>query len=258
MEMALFSVLHLFAFPWKPYDVKRSEIVASESMPDFRPDPKSSYQGGPFGLYAYLDAFNPWDLVKAVGRSFRWLFVGRKIREQDSSYKSHLGGTGLDGAQGSNIPINHPYSGGKKYQPLTEEEDNERLLSHAQSNPSDNAYFPPSVDANPASGDIGAMGGRYTDPYSRQAAPDSLQAFHPTPGTLRRTENNGQESGVLAGEEDTAYHGATTQPPQYHIPPDPTLGRLGREGSWDVWGGMAGGDGKAGGGRGQFQEGQAF
>ena len=33
-----------------------------------------------------MDSFNPWDVVKASARGFRWLFVGRKHRHQDSSY----------------------------------------------------------------------------------------------------------------------------------------------------------------------------
>ena len=89
IEMAVFAIFHLWAFPWTVYDVRRSPIVAAESAAGFLPDPKTAYQGGRFGQVALMDAFNPWDLIKAVGRGFRWFAIGRRIREQDISYKTH-------------------------------------------------------------------------------------------------------------------------------------------------------------------------
>lgn len=77
LEMAIFASLHLFAFPWRnpygPQSAKGPELWRS--------------QGGPYGLYAYIDAFNPWDILKAVARGFRWLFVGRRQRKTDRSYQ---------------------------------------------------------------------------------------------------------------------------------------------------------------------------
>jgi hypothetical protein len=67
--MSLFAILHFWGFPWRPY-------VGSQK-----------YYGGSFGLRAILDAANPWDLVKATARGFRWLFVGRKSRTLDPSYR---------------------------------------------------------------------------------------------------------------------------------------------------------------------------
>ena len=52
--------------------------------------------GGPAGIKAFADAFNPWDVIKAIGRAFRWVVVGRSKRLQDESYKSHLEGTSLE------------------------------------------------------------------------------------------------------------------------------------------------------------------
>jgi hypothetical protein len=75
--MAIFAIIHLFAFPVRPYDISKS------------PDPSAHYRGGPFGVLALADAFNPWDMIKALARGFRWLFVGAKKREQDSSYAPH-------------------------------------------------------------------------------------------------------------------------------------------------------------------------
>ena len=81
IEMAFFAVLHLWAFSWKPYSLKNqpSEIT------DFYGNGKASYEGGPFGVKGVLDALNPMDLIRAIGRSFRWLFVGRKRRTMDPS-----------------------------------------------------------------------------------------------------------------------------------------------------------------------------
>ncbi|MCJ1247544.1 hypothetical protein MMC30_004758 [Trapelia coarctata] len=93
IEMAFFSILHLWAYPWKVYTLTHPShnLASSTSDPNFRLDgPGESYKGGRLGIKAFLDAFNPWDLVKAIGRGFRWLFVGRKHREKDISYQSQL------------------------------------------------------------------------------------------------------------------------------------------------------------------------
>ncbi|KAI7373833.1 hypothetical protein KC336_g20334, partial [Hortaea werneckii] len=52
-------------------------------------DPPAKYYGGPLGIKALVDTFNPWDIVKASARGFRWLFVGYKHREKDVSYQTH-------------------------------------------------------------------------------------------------------------------------------------------------------------------------
>jgi hypothetical protein len=77
IEMSIFAVMHIFAFSWKPYDIRHN------------PDPSAKYTGGPFGVKALLDAFNLWDVVKASARGFKWLFVGFKHRERDISYEDH-------------------------------------------------------------------------------------------------------------------------------------------------------------------------
>lgn len=83
MEMAIFSVLHLVAYPWKVYDVTSSTVTLPAGHSG---DPRTAYAGGFMGYQAILDALNVWDIIKAIGRSFRWVFVGRKTREQDKSY----------------------------------------------------------------------------------------------------------------------------------------------------------------------------
>ena len=83
IEMAIFSVFHLWAFSWQPYSThsKQGQIHAGGTLAG-----SDGYQGGCFGWKAFYHAFNPWDLMKAVGRAARWLFVGRRHRMEDSSY----------------------------------------------------------------------------------------------------------------------------------------------------------------------------
>ncbi|KAK7421750.1 hypothetical protein QQZ08_009838 [Neonectria magnoliae] len=90
IEMAFFAVLHLWAFPYRPY------VPGAPTSFYPAPDParagpyiENSHQppsGGFLGLAAIVDAMNPWDLVKAVGRGVRWLFYGVKHRKHDVSY----------------------------------------------------------------------------------------------------------------------------------------------------------------------------
>ncbi|EAA33391.1 hypothetical protein GE21DRAFT_6478 [Neurospora crassa] len=77
-EMACFAILHLWAFPYKPYTTARGSDLAFTG-----PAPK---HGGPMGILALWDAINIWDVVKGFGRGIRWLFVGVKKRERDVSY----------------------------------------------------------------------------------------------------------------------------------------------------------------------------
>ncbi|EME84193.1 uncharacterized protein MYCFIDRAFT_109209, partial [Pseudocercospora fijiensis CIRAD86] len=81
IEMAFFSVLHIFAYPWKPYNVKHLDPMAADIAD------RSGYKGGPMGIKAIVDAFNPWDIIKAIARGGRWMFVGFRTRQQDVSYQ---------------------------------------------------------------------------------------------------------------------------------------------------------------------------
>lgn len=247
IEMAIFSVFHLWAFPWKVYDVRRSQIVASESAAGFFPDPKTAYHGGRFGSKALMEAFNPWDIIKAIGRGFKWFFVGRKTRMEDISYKDFAQGTGLEPTRNQLTPFeidnhsfdsasrpSHPFvQGGKpaRYQPLSEEEDSDRLLAHAQSNPE--VPYPRPMERLPhpnAGGDIGTLG-IYDPPNPR--APPYLTARHHDPGQEHRV---GDEQGLE--EQDTVYHGArgrvTPVPPPDPHPLSPLGGRS-KEAEWNMW-----------------------
>ena len=125
IEMAIFSILHIFAFPWRStYSLSNSDAVTAPGM-GYSGRPR--YVGGFLGIRAYIDAFNVWDVVKGASRGFRWLFVGRRHRRQDPSYATNpfsdppsYPGGGADGAhQGTKLqPINtatSPYSKENRY-----------------------------------------------------------------------------------------------------------------------------------------------
>lgn len=254
IEMAFFSIFHLWAFPWRVYDVKRSPIVAAESA-SYLPDPKTAYQGGPFGVKALIEAFNVWDLIKNVGRGFKWFFKGRKTREQDASYRPN--GTGLEPTRNQltafrsddhtvnpfnedAAPEPEPYVGGGKtspYHPLPDEDD---AFSQPQAMPRDpfgDSEYPRPMERLPRLGENAKIG--VYDPPAKGKIPNS-----------HSRENSTTVSQPSLQSQDTSYHGArdshrdsTRLAPV--PPPDPhPLGPPGRKSheqeEWDMWGGVAG------------------
>ncbi|KAI9665145.1 MAG: hypothetical protein M1831_002155 [Alyxoria varia] len=94
LEMAIFAVLHLWSFPWrKPYSLRNHNFDAV-TAPGSGFSGTPHYQGGPLGIYAFADAGNPWDIIKASARGVRWLVKGRRYREEDASYKGVAAGAG--------------------------------------------------------------------------------------------------------------------------------------------------------------------
>lgn len=137
--MAIFAVLHLWAFAWQPYSIAHGAKSGPTSAESGLPPGKDSYQGGFLGLKAIGEAFNPWDLVKAIGRAARWMFVGRKTRTQDPSYQAPAGSsvslksTNPEGDAQTDTAYGGA-GGTGRYAPSPDEE-GEELLSHAQANP---------------------------------------------------------------------------------------------------------------------------
>ena len=151
VEMAFFALFHFWAFSWRPYSITSPEFL-SESVPG-EDIASESYKGGPLGIKAMAEAFNPWDMIKAIGRAAKWLFVGRKTRQLDRSYavprvatdstlnvdQTGLGGNKLEslrteyGGPGSL----HPSSGGGKplRYPRNGNDEGEGLIANAQSFP---------------------------------------------------------------------------------------------------------------------------
>lgn len=138
IEMAIFAVLHLWAFAWQPYSLEHGGTSGATTESGFTPS-KNSYQGGFLGLKAIGEAFNPWDLVKAIGRAARWMFVGRKTRTLDPSYQAaddnamDLKPTNPDG--GSQVTTEYTGAGGTRRYGSSQDEEGEVLLSNAQANP---------------------------------------------------------------------------------------------------------------------------
>jgi len=204
IEMAIFSVMHLFAFPWKEYSLERNAVAELAPGPGFSGG-KAEYLGGFMGWKAYLDAFNPWDMFKATGRGFRWIVVGRSKRLQDPSYKNSGIGLGME-------PPKRTGTGARpaNYQ-LVDGDEDAQLLSHAGPNPS----------SQPFAGDVGMTGG------AQRWNEDSDQSTWSLPGA------GDQQQGVVGSShppapyyEDTGYHGAQSRPPG---------GAPG--GQWNMWGG---------------------
>ncbi|KAJ5833692.1 hypothetical protein N7474_002003 [Penicillium riverlandense] len=178
IEMAFFGVLHLWAFSFRQYATNPAGEVS-----DYYGNGKVSYEGGKFGVKALIDAMNPFDLIAAIGRGFRWLFVGRKNRKLDPSYRrphetidepTELS-TAYEGA-GTDMP------GGRtgRYGSAPDEE-GEILLSHAQPNPEGDhlgaSSYPYELDAG-----LHDLSGRY---YGQGASPyDESEPHNPEyPGT---------------------------------------------------------------------------
>lgn len=231
IEMAIFAVMHLWAFSWRPYRIS-SAIVASESVPGYGPT-KASYKGGFLGWKAIFEAFNPWDLVKAIARSGRWLLVGRKQRLNDPSYQTSTSAVGLHstntaGSDGGFPPPGATAYGGGKLGPGgkpgryagSDIGEGEELLSHAQSNPM--SY--PAPPAYTTTGDIGMATSHYGDEDrswdSRDASFDGRQdqlPHHPQPNqgrgvppvTVTDTDdgygNRGQQTGIIGLASSTPY-----------------------------------------------------
>lgn len=86
VEMALFAIFHWWSFSYKPY-VIGSQAYQNE-FGHLKETEPLRYRGGPLGLKAVVQCFNPWDLIKATGRSAKWLFRDRKYRQNDSSYSA--------------------------------------------------------------------------------------------------------------------------------------------------------------------------
>lgn len=134
IEMSIFSILHLWAFAWRPY------VIAHQGgeVTDLYGSSKATYEGGRYGVKALVDAMNPLDLLKAIGRSARWLVVGRKHRMKDPSYQAHHERIGLQPPETGVTETGTAYegAGGRSARyGRAQDEEGEILLAHAQSNP---------------------------------------------------------------------------------------------------------------------------
>ena len=234
IEMAIFAVLHLFAFPYEPYtNSEQPSMFPGSSIDDIGPK-----QGGFLGIKALVDAMNPWDLVKGFARGMRWLFIGRKNREADISYKTStldfnnpsnendmtLEVTRTDssykGSQG--LPIAEEFRRSKFGLPgfdSTGKVDDEGagLIAHAQPNPLNSGGYVPARQRYDANGqDISSGGTAYdsNNPYP-ETSPDRLVSRNPTPGTVRRYEEKtkSDDIGMAISQPSDFYESHVVQDP---------------------------------------------
>ncbi|KAF8533726.1 organic solute transporter Ostalpha-domain-containing protein, partial [Trichophaea hybrida] len=73
-EMVIFSIMHLFAFPWNVY---QSSSLGPGPIPTQTPPIK------PWKALAY--SFNPFDMIKAIARGVKWALFGYRRRHQQAS-----------------------------------------------------------------------------------------------------------------------------------------------------------------------------
>lgn len=209
VEMAIFAILHLFAFPWKPYDLK-TQSPLDTTIDGYSAQPKS-YAMGP--ARALLDAMNPWDIVKACGRGFRWLFYGARHRAKDSSYQTKLEPVATNPSYngptfaGNGEPVNAP-AATKKHEGFGDS-DTTGLLSDAQANP----YVPQGSSSYDGAYGPGAAA------YGSPPNPDRLPQA-PTPGQEYGVAHQGHGDGRFQNfeEQDTSYHGGAPGNSYYERP----------------------------------------
>jgi Organic solute transporter Ostalpha len=210
IEMAIFAIFHLWAFSWRPYSLKSkqnlAESVAGHNLA------RSDYKGGPLGLVAIFEAFNPWDLVKAVGRAARWLFVGRKSRTQDVSYHPRRN------PAGNELDVNAPYESNKSniYPPVTDYQGSggltgESAKPYASSNISEGQELLRHAQGNPMS----------RPPLQRDdSSPESSYVNVSSGGQSRMSSDIGVAKSIYDGDDIsdyTRYDGpAPAMPPSRH------------------------------------------
>lgn len=243
IEMAAFAIMHLFAFPWREYDLSKAAYMDPVTAPGSGySGAKPEYKGGAFGLKAWMDAFNPWDIIKASARGFRWLFVGRKHRHHDISYRtdSMVGDSPLDAPQtsipGPNVTTSTAPSatelqqGRGRADTAGHYDDRTGLLSDGQSHRlsvhslSPSPSRPGSYEARNDEVDVTmASGGRM--PYSPDNAFVNVHA--PPPHAIPMPMPAGYNA-------DTEYHAAPSAPSNF-VPQD--QGNVHENGQWNHWAG---------------------
>ncbi|PMD46667.1 DUF300-domain-containing protein [Hyaloscypha variabilis F] len=239
IEMAFFSVLHVFAFSWTPYR-SGAEVTGYPNSPSGSFNKPGVKQGGFLGVKALVDAMNPWDLVKGFARGMRWLFVGVKTRENDPSYKASsendltLESTGGDPnykknyAGSPNLPIADEFRRSKFGLPgldKVEDEQQAGLIAHAQPNPlnpGSGAYIPARQRYDANGQDISQDGTAYGGAYSEEGSPDRLIGSNPTPGAIRRPEQASDIGMAISGSPDPSPYQSHFREAQSVLVPNPT------------------------------------
>jgi hypothetical protein len=231
VEMSIFAVLHLFAFPWKPYDLARRHEPLPQAGEDIVPESPKKYAHGP--ARALISTFNPWDIVKACGRGFRWLFVGARHRKNDPSYQTKLDplsklDTGYHNGPtfaGNGEPATETALDKETGVQRSDHSDRAGLLSYAQANPS--------------------LSRQESDPYNRTNDRYYGNSYGQSPAATP-----GQEYGVAPPDmQPNTYfddHHETSYHPALHQQPQPTHNNNSSSSNqnWDMFAGVNGQNGQ--------------
>jgi Organic solute transporter Ostalpha len=204
VEMAFFAFFHFFAFGWKDY------TVSSKAYQQEMAGTPLDYKGGFLGIKALAEAANPWDMIKAVARAGKWLFVGRRKRMLDSSYAVSRTDTGEsmdhDPTAYSNTKLN-PLNGSTAYTGSRSakaagydlDEDQQPLVHDqpipffdASSSGGDHSLYSLANTESRDAGDIGVSNSQFDED-------DDWSRGRPGPGppTIHIRAPSGQETGVV-------------------------------------------------------------
>lgn len=95
--MAPLSLFFMFAYPWSVY--KSGHGRGNFSKLEQGNMPEGSYQGGPFGIHAWLAMLNPSDSIKAI------LFIFKQDNRNASTTSVNM-----TGYQSNDPLVSHPYN----------------------------------------------------------------------------------------------------------------------------------------------------
>ncbi|EME45821.1 hypothetical protein DOTSEDRAFT_71499 [Dothistroma septosporum NZE10] len=240
IEMACFSVLHVFAYPWKPYSIKhmKNPIMAPDMGSIHGDGPQ--YKGGFMGTKAIVDAFNPWDIIKSIARGFRWMFVGVRQRHNDPSYhpaKLSVDNTGYTGPSYA--------ATGDAATELRPSYENRPNRGRAGTLGTDSPYD----DHAGLLGNSQALGRMPTSSPYRHQGPDDYAGDLGPPAHPTRAQHRQQDSLNLDmkpsewDDEDTGYHPGMAPAPGISTGPSGNLHPTSRGHSpqppgWNHWGGV--------------------
>lgn len=98
IEMVPLSLFFMYAYPWKVYVHGYGRGTFAKLEQGDRPE--QSYQGGPFGIYAWLAMLNPSDSLKAI------LFIVTR-NDKGASPGTPVAMTGYNSDDGL---MSHPYN----------------------------------------------------------------------------------------------------------------------------------------------------
>lgn len=188
-------------------------------MTDFYGNGKPVYHGGPFGLKAILDALNPLDLIKAVSRGLRWLFVGRKKRTLDPSYRADGEAIGLKPADSGPGPSATAYEGTGRFMSggragSTPDEEGAVLLGHAQPNPTTYGRSSGDMGMAPSPDEVEEQDGRFYSSNRLNASPmleptsHFPRAYSPYGDRSHSPYSRLSEAGQERGVSSSPPHGA--------------------------------------------------